>query len=418
MGTVKTPRYTRPKELADGTIGWFWTLPTWAKPKKGVDGKPVPVMRHGKPCPIESQPLGTDLGKAWAKAKEINDALDRWRKGIDVSAGKEPGTVSWLFGWFRQQPQFTTKIKNKTRSDYRAIMKVIETLPMKNGTALGTRRVSSIDAPFVDKLYAKLQAEKGHRQATYCMQVCRRVWNLAKRPGYDRLTGVTFNPFEKMGLSSTAKTGNRATSRAEYNLYRETARKLGFQSMATAAAIAFELVNRTWDVFGFSDDEGNEAVGALWAGYRPGHSFTLTMSKTGEIKTIPLIDVDNEGNVVPLYPELEEELARTKRVHSRIIVEERNGQPYQHRRMSSVHRKICDAAGLPKEMTFTGFRHGGATEIGDTGEADTRAISGHKLLETTAIYNKASQRKAIQIGRARRQFIDQNVGMSDDPVSE
>lgn len=413
MGTVKTPKYTRPKKLADGTTAWFWTLPTWAQPKKDAGGKPIPVVRHGAACPVESEPLGTDLGRAWAKAEEKNRALDAWRKGTDRSRSLEPGTINWLFAWYRQQPQYRTKIKNKTRADYRAIMKVIETLPMKNGTALGTRRITSIDAPFVDRLYAKLQEEKGPRQATYCMQVCRRIWNLAKRPGYDRLTGVTFNPFEKMGLSSTSKSGNRATSRAEYNLYRETARQLGYQSMATAAAIAFELVNRTWDVFGLSDDEGNEAVGALWAGYRPGHSFTLTMSKTGEIKTIPLIDVDGKGNVVPLYPELEQELARTPRVHDRIVVEERSGQPYKHRRMSSVHREICDKAGLPKNMTFTGFRHGGATEIGNTGEADTRAISGHKLLETTAIYNKANQRKAIQIGRARREYIDQNVGIDD-----
>ncbi len=86
--------------------------------------------------------------------------------------------------------------------------------------------------------------------------------------------------------------------------------------------------------------------------------------------------------------------------------EERNGAPYKVRQMSSVHRKICNEAGLPKNMTFTGFHHGGATEIGESGETDTRVISGHKLLDMTAIYNKASLAKAVQISRSRRKFID------------
>ena len=45
-----------------------------------------------------------------------------------------------------------------------------------------------------------------------------------------------------------------------------------------------------------------------------------------------------------------------------------------------------------------GFRHGGATEIGDAGEADIRSISGHTQLDTTAIYNKASEAKARKFG--------------------
>lgn len=417
MGKMKTPRYMVPKPLANGEIGYFWELPSWARPKKLPDGRKVPVERHGVPCPVEAKPLGTDLPTAWKMAEDLNVALDRWRKGEDVTKLVDRGTVAWLLRWYQQQDQFKDR-KNKTKSDYRKVIGIVIGFPMKNGGTLGDRRIASVDAPFVDRLYKRLRDERGDRQATYCMQVCRRAWNLAKRPGYDKITGVTINPFAEMGLSSTAKKGNRATTRAEYNLYRETARALGYQSMATAAALSFELVNRTWDVFGFADDEGNEAVGAIWAGYRPAASFTLTMSKGGEIKTIPLIDVDGDGNIIPLYPELEEELARTPRLHSRIVVEERTGQPYKERRMSTVHREICNAAGLPREMTFTGFRHGGATEIGDAGEADPRAISGHKLLETTAIYNKASHAKALQIGRARREYVDRNVGMINDAKSE
>lgn len=80
---------------------------------------------------------------------------------------------------------------------------------------------------------------------------------------------------------------------------------------------------------------------------------------------------------------------------------------YTERRANTVHHMIRKQADLPKEMTLTGFRHGGATEIGDSGEGDIRPISGHSQLNTTAIYNKLNQEKAKRIGLARRAHIQQ-----------
>ena len=174
------------------------------------------------------------------------------------------------------------------------------------------------------------------------------------------------NPFKGMGLSSTAAKGNRETSRAEYNLYRETTRKLGFQSMATAVALCYECCQRVWDAFGFGDPDGVERRGIEWAGYRPGEEISLAQSKTGNPVTLPLSIVvtgeDGKPETVSLYPELEEELARSRTMVTAdakmIVLEERSGEKYRERRMSSIHRQICVEAGLPKDMTFTGFRHG------------------------------------------------------------
>lgn len=266
---------------------------------------------------------------------------------------------------------------------------------------------------------------RGERQATYAMQVCRLVWSWAVRHG--RTTGVTVNPFLGMGLKSTAKAGNRPTSRAEYNLYREKARELGFQSMATAAALCFECCQRVWDAFGYEDPEGVERRGIEWSGYTPGVEITLVQSKTGNPVRLPLSMMvkgeDGAPERLMLYPELEEELARSRAAAPAdaevIVLEERSGHKYKERRMSAVHRKICDEAGLPKEMTFTGFRHGGITEIGESGEADMRAVSGHKTLDVTRIYNKASAEKARQIAAVRREHIarlagDRNGAATDD----
>lgn len=92
----------------------------------------------------------------------------------------------------------------------------------------------------------------------------------------------------------------------------------------------------------------------------------MVQSKTGNPVTLPLSIVvtgeDGKPETVSLYPELEEELARSRTMVTAdaemIVLEERSGEKYRERRMSSIHRQICVEAGLPKDMTFTGFRHG------------------------------------------------------------
>lgn len=49
---------------------------------------------------------------------------------------------------------------------------------------------------------------------------------------------------------------------------------LGFPSMAAAAALGFELIQRVWDVFGIPDPDvsgvESETRGIQWEDYRPG----------------------------------------------------------------------------------------------------------------------------------------------------
>jgi hypothetical protein len=395
---IKLPRYMRGKKLASGKTAYFWEAPTWARPQKSGDGSTVPAMRHGAPCPVESQPLGSDLPKALEKADAINGIFDSWMRGEKRELTQ--GTVQWLFAWYRQQERFTSKAA-KTRRDYHAIMDRICEEPMKTGT-FGQRYVKSIDAEVADKLYGRFK-NKGIRMGAYAMQVCRLVWTWALR--HHKTTGVTENPFRRMSIESGAVDGNRPTSRTEYNLYRETARKMGFQSMATAAALTFELCPRVWDVFGFVDGDGDKRRGLVWGDYQPGESFTIRQSKKhGKKVVIPLYEVVDRKKIY-LYPELEEELKCTPRSGVLIVVEERTGLPYPLRHMSTVHRKICEEAGLPKKMTFTGFRHGGITELGDAGAEDVRPITGHSEAKTAEIYNKANERKARIIAAKRREHI-------------
>lgn len=411
MALDRLPAYVRKLRNAAGEPVYYWELPAWARPVKDEKtGAMMPAMRNGKPMLLASEKLGSDLAEVHRKAQLLNAALTDWRKGAE-GASMVPGSVEWLFQWYRKQARFTSK-KAKTRADYGKLMDMLAARETKKGAPpFGKRRAADVDAAAADRLYEMLRADTGPRQASYAMQVCRLVWSWATR--HYKVTWVKENPFMGMGLTSTAAKGNRATSRAEYTAYRAKAVEMGFQSMATAAALCFEGCQRVSDAFGYVDPDAPDRAAIVWEGYQPGVEITLVQSKTGNPVTLPLFEeVPGEGGGVervPLYPELEEELARsreaTRSATGPIVVEERSGNRYVERRMSNVHRKICDATGLPKDMTFTGFRHGGITEIGDAGEDDVRPVSGHKTLAVTRIYNKANAEKARRIAGARRRHI-------------
>ncbi|WCT73971.1 hypothetical protein PQ455_01680 [Sphingomonas naphthae] len=384
---LRMPAYVQARKLAGGAISYYWVRPKWASP---------PAMRHDRMCPVVSTALGADPAAAIPRADALNAAFKEWRLG----AGRTelvPGSVRWLFDWYRKSERYTTKAW-KTRKGYKVAMDGVEAMAMKIGI-FGDRQAGAIDAPAADKLYARARAKHGERQGSYMMQVCRLVWNQAMRPGYSKATGVKANPFSGMGIKSTSGTGNRAATRAEYDAYRATARAMGKQSMATAAAICFEGCQRVYDAFGFEDPD-KKVRGVMWRDYRPGERISLIQSKTGNLVKIPLVD-SIDGEAVVLYPDLEEELGRMVRREDGGLI----GEAYDVDYMAKLHRRIRKKAGLPSDLRFTGFRHGGITEIGDAGEDDVRAVSGHKTLDITAIYNKASEAKGRRIALKRREHV-------------
>jgi hypothetical protein len=209
------------------------------------------------------------------------------------------------------------------------------------------------------------------------------------------------------------------------------ARAAGHQSMATAAALSFELVRRVSDVFGFIPKpvpgERKRPIPAASTGRITGPA---SRSRSGSTRpasarscrcaairspTARIRRLREKGPL--LYPELEAELARTPRGEPdsggrrpaddddrgpRAAPEAdrakggrpRRGAATAERVMSEIFHRIRIAAGLPDGMTPTGFRHGGATELGDAVVAakmhdpDLRPITGHATKEMVNIYDK------------------------------
>lgn len=422
---IKLPRNMRPKPLAGGGVAYFFELPPFARPKvvgKGRDRRRIPAERHGTPCPVESQALGTDLAAAIGKADNLNATLDEWKVGAEAPPTRD--TVGWLFAWYRTKDRFKI-LGAEVRKDYRRHMDTLEAVKLKT-TTFGKLEVAKVKSEHADALYKHLQPIVGKRQAAYCMQVARRCW-------YEWLRdNKGANPFARMNLDMEAEQGNRPTSREEYDRFRTAAREMGMQSMATAAALSFELIRRVSDVFGFIPAGEEEEIpgGIYWEDYRPGVSIGVRQHKTGARQLLPLRGDPDQASDDPeirdkgrrLFPELEAELERTPRGDpdsvvkgkpmTMIVVRDDDRRRYTEKTANTAFHKVRVAAGLPEGMTPTGFRHGGATELGDAliiagvEDPDLRPMTGHKTKAMVDIYNKITQAKARALATARRLVIE------------
>jgi len=67
-------------------------------------------------------------------------------------------------------------------------------------------------------------------------------------------------------------------------------------------------------------------------------------------------------------------------------------------------RQILRAVGTDPAITFTSFRHGGLTELGDADltDAQIRAVSRHKSPKVLTRYVKRTEKQIVEATRKRR----------------
>jgi hypothetical protein len=358
------PRYTIPKPVSGGWAHFF-QVPYWSR-KKG--------------CPVESEPLGVDYDAAVERAEKILlPAFDSWRSGGDDAkpgVGVVHGTLDWMFNEFR--PTWCQATAKRTRPLSSGQCRVHETgikliceYLLKDGRRVGSLPVKKIDTAFVDNLFGKLLfkdvgGERIERRTTanHAMKTARTAWNTVSRAN----PGVfpPKNPFEKMGL--TSGDNQRETPHASYEqltTFRAKAVEMGYPSLATAALIGWEFLQRKAHIFiRFMSEHYRPA-------HRPNHVYVINY-KTGTGSWEPLFDKKRK----PLYPLLIQELDSIKALRPTgglMLRRDGTGRPWAGKgeMLTQVERKVrevIDAAGLPKQLTFTSFgRHGGATESKDSG---------------------------------------------------
>jgi hypothetical protein len=404
------PRYVLRKRLKSG-CAFFFNVPMWAR-KAG--------------CQIGNEPLGTDYAKAVERAEAVLlPAFDSWRGGGKSSEGAPaiaaPGTLDWVFAEYRADRRFT-KLDARTKRNHEVGFRMVGGHVLKDGRKLGSVRVTAIDTAVVDALYDKLLVVKEkdadgksierERRTTvnHAMKSCRRAWKIAARRNPGKVPHV--NPFANMGLQSS----DRATPTATYEelqTFRTKAKQLGLHSLATAALIGWEWLQREVDIFATFE------VTHYRSKEHP-NAVRVVHEKTGEENWIPLFD---EKTCAPFYPELMAELDAIKKKRIAGLMLRRDwGQhapwptwPKEDEvdltHMSRKTKEVIRAAGLRDELTFTSFRHGGFTEAGDSELTDRELMAQgrHKSPKVLGKYVKRTMRQ-VAAGTRKRLAARTNGG--------
>lgn len=391
------PRYVLRKPSKGGRWGYFFNPPSWAR-KAG--------------CPVKNEPLGSDYEAAVRRAETVLlPAFDSWRSGgatdpqtADIA---KPGTLDWVFAEYRGDRRFT-QLDVRTKRNHEVGFRLVGQYVMKDGRQLGTVSLSAITTAVIDALYEKLlTASDGRSRLTtinHAMKSCRRAWNVAARRHPGKVPPV--NPFARMGLQSSSRQTPTATFE-ELQAFRAKAIELGHPSLATAALIAWEWLQREKDIFASFDV----------AHYRPKerpNAVRVLHEKTREENWVPLFG----DNGVPLYPELMAELDALKRERIGGLMLRRDWGEHAPwptwptpdevdlTHMARKVKEIIRAAGLRDELTFTSFRHGGFTEAADAdlSDAEIRAAGRHKSAKVLPTYAKRTMRQ-VEAGAKKRRAM-------------
>ena len=370
------PRYTLRKPLASGRYAYFFNPPMWAK---------------GADCPVKPEALGTDYEAAVRRAEQtLLPAFDSWRTGGGsdmVPIGVRAGTFDWLVSIFKSHRAWE-EIDRKTQRLYEQGLSLVANHVLKDGARVGSKQLADFTKGFADAIYAKLLVveetdgegkpvkRERRRFANAAMTACRRAWFVAQRAEERKVPAV--NPFAKMGLK-TRSVGRapRETPTAtwlELETFRMKALELGHPSLATAALIAWEWLQREEHLFGAFEA----------AHYRPKerpNSVRIVHPKTGEEAWWPLHDERGEL----LFPELMAELDAIKsRTLSGLMIRRdrkdrkagvplpwitaKGGLDY----LRATVKEIFRAAKLRDDLSFASFRHGGFTEAADADLTDAQ----------------------------------------------
>jgi hypothetical protein len=410
------PRYTRRKWLKGSQVwAYYFEPPTWARNQD-----------ERGPCPVAAEDLGTDYEAAVRRVEgTLLPVFDTWRIGGKTEPVKSAapfGTLDWLFSVYRGADKFR-KLDKGTQALHEHGFALVGSYVLKDYRRLGSIRLALIDTGVVDLLYEKLLRvpvmdnngkpmldrdgkpflRERRTTVNHAMKSCRRAWNVSRRLHPKDVPEV--NPFSKMGLIGSS--GMVPAARYPELLKAVAAAdKLGMPSLGTALMVTWEWLQRQEHIF----------TAPELAHYRPKarpEEVLVVHPKNGEEAWVPLFD--NKG--VPIYPELMARMDALKkdRVGGLFFVRDWPDRTAKIQlpwattsgALDFVKKKtkaVIRAAGLRDELSFTSFRHGGLTELGDADLTDTqiRALSRQKSSKVLPRYIKRTQRQIITGTQKRR----------------
>jgi hypothetical protein len=326
------------------------------------------------------------------------------------------GTLDWVFAEYRADRRYI-KLDAGTKRNHENGFKLVGGFKLTDGRLLGDRRVDLINTSVTDALYEALLPLKdddgnviGERRTTvnHAMKSCRRAWNICARRNPGKLSHV--NPFAQMGLKSSDRETPTATVE-ELRTFRAKAKAMGLHSLATAALLGWEWLQRETDIFATFDVSH----------YRPKEHPDLVRvidEKTRKVSWIALLDENRQ----PLYAELMAELDAIKRDRIGGLMLRRDwgerlpwptwpkpDQPdFTH--LSRKVKEVIRAAGLRDELSFRSFRHGGFTEGGNAELTDRELLAQgrHTTVKVLPKYTKRTTDQIVSGAKKRRAYRDKH----------
>lgn len=173
--------------------------------------------------------------------------------------------------------------------------------------------------------------------------------------------------------------------------------------MGAAALICFEWHQRPEHVVRLGE--------LTWADWRPvdhPRHVQVRHPKTGAMVWLPL-----EDDQRLLYPEIEAYLGELPRLGLPVVLTTGTRGPARPYSMVYAQRLVRAArknADLPAHITLDACRHGGMTELGDSGvtEQGGMALTGHSTPQAFRLYVKRTDNQRMVAARQRRAWVEAN----------
>ena len=386
---LQMPRYVRPKILAGGVTGFYWSCP-------GVYAKAG--------FPTKAKSLGTNLSQVElnAAAASINAMLDEWRHHRNTDQPLKPiseyGTIAWLFRTYMREDCFLQRVDVPNRPDYERIYTRLAGMPLKSGKTFGETPVSAVSVKMATNAYKKLTDTGAMRSAEKALMYARTAW-ARMIPLYPAVFNERENPWDGVTKHRREKLVKGAVTREDVYAFAEGALRLGRPQCAAAAVICFEWLMRPRNV----------SAGFLtWSDYRGASDPTgirIRHKKNNQTRIHPLEFIDDDEEPVLLYAEAESILSRVPKIGLSIVCNP-EGKPYGEMtsRLPQIVRETADKLKMPS-FTLDACRHGGMTELEEAGLTDGqgRALSAHKTNSAYAGYAKKTAERMMKATLRRRE---------------
>lgn len=286
---------------------------------------------------LSAEALGSDPVGAERRAAELNVLADELRRlSKPGSNGPKPGSVSRLFRDYRVSEEFDY-LKPRTQRDYVYYMEKIE-------IDMGHIMVRSLTPRVIKVHYRNVRNSRGITWAYHILATWRTLlsWGVSE-------DWLASNPALEVTMKSPKKRTQTWTPE-QGEAYIKVAKDLGYDSIVAMV--------RVFDSIGQSPID----VRTLLRKCYDGRAIDVSRAKTGET-----------GAPIPLFPKaveaLDEYLAdqTAKLPDAPLFTNDEIGGMWNESTLGKVHRKIREAAKLPKELQLQDFRTTAATEGGAAG---------------------------------------------------